>query len=438
MAGWDETIGSHAVWGSLDAAQGALDEINVPGDPADLTALERLKAVVSHARSVLDNADPQLISLNSLTAIQGGLTQLLDQLSKPPPGGDGEGAGAEEDAVDLQNLTRTVASEILDACAAVAAAQPFEPQGITDSAKSYRDSVNQLLAETSTKVSEVRDALVTTTNDIQKARDAFKAEVAGAQQALATQITTLTEAKDVIATEVQEQKTRLDTMINKEAESFGSRQNERQTAFSTFIDEKTTEFEKKAAAVIERAETQLATQDAKATEALAEMNRHKTESGRLAQLIARASTAGGFQEYADDQKKLGNRWAIATIVLLLAIAVAAVAFLNEAEGTLDARRAAYALSLAAAATYAGKQAAHHRKNERKSRQFELETTAIGPYIEGLDPNNQEAIQAYMALQTFGHFDESELDTSWTPESLQKVLDTLKAFWRKPKEPPDAT
>ena len=114
-------------------------------------------------------------------------------------------------------------------------------------------------------------------------------------------------------------------------------------------------------------------------------------------------------------------------------------FLNEPEGTLDARRTAYALSLAAAATYTGKQSAHHRRNERRSRQFELETAAIGPYIEGLEPNNQEAIQAYMALQTFGHFDESELDTSWTPESLQKVLDTLKSFWRKkPSEPPEET
>lgn len=433
MAGWDETVRSHAVWSGLDAAEAALNTLRAPGDPADLNALERLKAVVSHARSVLDNADPQLVSLNALTAIQGGLTQLNDQLSQesPPEG--------EEAEIDLQNLARTVASEILDACVSVAAAQPFEPQGIAQSAQSYRGSVDRLLAEATAQASELGETLNATTARIEETKEAFKEEVEAARQALAAQIATLTESKDAIATEVQEQKTRLDTMINQETEQFGSRQNERQKAFSTFIEEKTVEVDKKISSLVEGGESQLSSQEEKAKGVLAEMNRHKDESTRLGQLIARASTAGGFQEYADDQKNLANRWAIATVLLLLAIAAAAIAFLQDSEGTLDARRTAYALSLAAAATYAGKQSAHHRANERRSRQFELETAAIGPYVEGLDPNNQEAIQAYMALQTFGHFDESEMDTSWTPESLQKVLETLKTFWRKtPKEPPEAT
>ena len=418
MSGWDDVVNAHPAKASLDAIRTRVSELGGSGDPQVQVFVDRLTAVLRHAHTLLQNAQPDLVSVSSLDALEAQFQQIALQL---------DAYSTDEGTItNLETAARTTGSTILEVSASLASAQPYSPEGVSEASASYKQALDQLINDARGRIGELTASIDETKKTIESTRESFSADVTAAENSLATQGTALKQNLDAITTEVQGQKTRLDTMINQHSEQFATEQAARQKEFATLVESKSQEFKTTLDESVARGEADLAEAHKQASTRVKAIADLQDDSERLAELIARATTGGGFQEYADDQKWRADKWSIASIVILIGLGIAAAFVLSGDSATVDIRRSVFVFPLLLASAYAAKQAGHHRANERRSRQFELETVALRPYIARLPQDQQEAIMAYMALRVFGHFDPADdTQSRITPEGVDDLLSAFR-------------
>jgi hypothetical protein len=229
----------------------------------------------------------------------------------------------------------------------------------------------------------------TTTGQIEQLKAAANADL----NAIKAEVTSL---RGSVGTE----KTRLDTLATNQQQQFTTAQEQRSKDFAGQRDQ--------IAAV---ATTQRNEETARADAHFAEMERILEETQRVANAVANTGTASAYGKDAVGERRSANFWRWAGIAFAVAAAIfAGITLIWKAPDPTGINyigtggRLGVTLALGAIATYATKQSAQHRRREERSRQIELELTAFGPFIEGLDDDTKRQLRARYVLRLFRGYD----------------------------------
>lgn len=276
------------------------------------------------------------------------------------------------------------------------AAEAAREQTFKDSAARLNDSVN----------AQIQQAKTAMTSEV----DAVKTEVAGMREAATAE------------------KTRLDSLAQQQQQQFAEAQDQRSKEFAAQRDQ-----------LVAAAKEQQANAASRATEHIAEMQRILEETERIANAVATTGTATAYGKDAKAERQAADRWRIVAIALgLLAVVFAAITLVWKAPdatginyvGTVG--RFGVSAVLLAVAAYAARQSAHHRRREERSRQIELELTAFGPFVEGLDDTTKRDLRAEYVRRLFRGLDTAQQASQTEADPLNQaqlnpvgqVVDTL--------------
>lgn len=410
----------HSVWADIDEVGNVLSGIETPPDASLADELEVIKRIVRWAAASKNRMDPYLTPQKSLDQIKAQVAKVSQAISS---------YAQLNDPAQLKAAVQH-AEGILQ----VGGGMLLAPQGSEDlqeASRSYREMSSNLLESLRSDIADTRGGLT----DVRQ-------EIASASSSLAEEVGRVRAANDALVTEIQEQKTRLDTAIQNQVDSFGAAQDERKSNFQaslakmegTFVqrmDKASTEGEKVISDLQQAADKLLTNLEDTGKKSLSSIEDLEASSARLANLISRATTAGGFEEYADAQEKAAMKWSITAVLSLAVVAAVGIVVIVETRGDFDLARSVFKLLVASPLLgvfgYAASQSHNHRQLARYNKQLELEVTALGPYLARLDDDDQKSIIEYMALRIFGHLTPPDQDRTedTTPEGLTKVLGVLR-------------
>lgn len=202
---------------------------------------------------------------------------------------------------------------------------------------------------------------------------------------------------------VTAEKQRLDAVVQQQQQQFAKSEEERRKEFDALRKDVTT-----------KAATQGQELRDNAAGHIDALRSILEEAQRVANAIANTGTATAFGGDAQKERIQANAWRIAALVIgMLGAAFAGITLVWRPleSGSLSVGgalgRATVALVIGALATYAGRQSAEHRRREVRSRRLELELTAFGPFIEGLDQETKNRLRVEFVGRLFKGAEETD-------------------------------
>jgi len=152
------------------------------------------------------------------------------------------------------------------------------------------------------------------------------------------------------------------------------------------------------------------------------LNKKLDEAKNIVNVIGNVGVTGNYQQIANEHKSVANIWRGVTIIFLSIFSGLLIwsIFDISSEGfdwgkTLIRIIAAAALSYPA--TYAARESTRHRKLETINRTAELELASLGPFIELLPDEKQQAIREQLVTQYFGNGNNDSIIKSKEDEEL---------------------
>ena len=179
---------------------------------------------------------------------------------------------------------------------------------------------------------------------------------------------------------------------------FQSAQNQHSERFAAQINEQEQKFD---ATLVEQRD-----QGQQTLDMLREM---EAEARKIRQLVAGVGTGGQYAEEHESQRRTADRWRVwGILVLLLTFATGVWIFLDapdQAEPLAQSvgrslRGFALVVTAGVAATYLLRQSGHHRQREEDSIRLANELTVLWPFIDGLPPDQRNALLSDLAPRYF--------------------------------------
>lgn len=135
-------------------------------------------------------------------------------------------------------------------------------------------------------------------------------------------------------------------------------------------------------------------------EIITTLNARLEEANKLLQTITNTSMSGAYQHYADEEKKLAQKWQYYTIDSLIITFISFLVFyffgkpINNYFDLLQ--RGFISLTLMSSIVYCGYQAYNYRKASVCYRQLQMELASISPYFSELKPESRAEIMRVLS------------------------------------------
>jgi hypothetical protein len=110
------------------------------------------------------------------------------------------------------------------------------------------------------------------------------------------------------------------------------------------------------------------------------------------------------------------------------VGVWALATAHTVDWTLVIARMLFAFIVASVTLYTGRESARHRTNADHARRTELELASLGPYVDGLEPAQKNALRTKLAERYFGNPAEPHVAKSVL--TAKEIVDLLRAAIEK--------
>ena len=434
MSRWQERVSTHAATKHLNRLVELLPQCwSIASEDSNAAeAIERLQTAVRTIRSQIEATDPALIppaTLNSVGQYLGAAIPPIEQYvsSKAP--------------VHLES----VIDPIDHALQAVGSLMPLVNAEQADHAVEAVTSMRRALGQHARYLREeasalereaaaVREAATTAESDL----DQLRSEADSVVKALQTRIAELEKSS---AERIQQQLDLLAAAETKRAEQWSAGVETRANQFADASNQRTRDFSEASKKQAQESREAERARTSKHTAALAEwqkqlaavrgdaekdlgkieedasaaaqaildaLNRNKRDAEELMHVIASTGMSGGYQAVADDHRKAARLWKgvafcamVGLIVFAIWSAVTAGAAKSEFPWGAIGGRTFAALAFAALATWAAQVASLHLAAERRSRRLQLELASIGPYLEALSEETQDAVRGALAERWFG-------------------------------------
>lgn len=403
MGKWEDRVASHAVNTTFDKVLTALQGLDVERVEQAPEDVARLLWVTRHVRTRLEHTPAMAVPAATLDLLDAQLNQIAAEVTNFAGNGN---------VAHLANALVS-ADAILEQARVL---RPLPPEGTAAEAESYLKQVQDLVA----KVAAAADAEVTQTR---QSAEAGRAEAARAYEALNQQLTTATSTAAAVQATIQEQTARLEEALTGQAAGFAESEKAHADAFAAaekqraaaaaeakkslsdqfdatakkLGDDYSTAVEKLSQQASETS-TQLRDDAAGNLLAISEM---KTQADELLGAIGVAGVAAGYNETAKQEKKVADKWRLATVGVALVAAVVLVSALFVDHATAGswqrlATRFVISLSFAGLAAYCGRQSGEHRQVERDARRRQLQLAALNPYLANLPSQVSALLKAQLA------------------------------------------
>ncbi len=273
-----------------------------------------------------------------------------------------------------------------------------------ESAVTYRRSIGQLLAGIRGEVDGSAARLAEIAKRIEASEAAATELVARAQAEAVSQFAPLEKQTATLATAVEAERTRVTGVVTDLQDRFLEAQAARNKAVEDLIEsagkrfgQVEDELEARSSALADQLKSQ-------ALGVVAELERHEKDARATVSTTAAMGIAGGYGEYASEQKKAADFWRLAaSAAVLAAVATVLILFHNFAELDLEhsLQRSLITVPIFAFAAYAAAQSSRHRENERFAKKTSLELAALEPYLALLKPEDRDKIKTDLAMRLFG-------------------------------------
>lgn len=403
MSQWDERIQTHPVWQRLDALGPALDQAMGKED-VQVVALEdlaRAKAVLTFAGKRLAGAEKQLLTSGPLDNISAHLQSATNELQAFVSSGNGThiaNANAYMDSVLTQVAQLNLPLSPHDVASLLSAAEGYRSvmEGSVRSVESAAAQTKATIEGLRTKADELTAAVGTERQNLSNLLSQQQSQFSAAQEQ---------RSQKFADTEAAHEK-RLD---------------EGSAALAAFLNAAKTDHEKK---LLELSEGF----GQKAQGLVEAIEERKRRVEKLVGIIGNEGVTAGYQKAAGEARFTVRVWQAITLAAMAFISIVAYkAFLPVVTGAFTwpgfAGKAFLCLTVGVLAAYGAKQADKYQDNERRNRKLALELEAVGPFIEPLSPEKQEAFRMFLAERSFGNDPISRFGSDASPAT---VLDMFKS------------
>ena len=389
MTQWDERFTGHQAAPLLVELRDLLDRA-IPRDAQDAEDLARLRNIASFANSVVEQADPELITPEMLDPLAGALNNVLIEVRAflgDPDTLRLTDANTEADPIlmTLSTWPRPITASDLE--------------GFRERATSFRASVGQLLRRLEDEIQQAEQR----TQELQTQLEATREQMNG-------EVDTLRQATDQnvgeLAATVDSQKGRVDQAISDFQQQFSTAESQRSQRFESNAADQQSRANDILHNLEERSEGGLQAFLERGEATLTELRAKADEARVLADTLGAIGVSGGHGEYAAQQQKSADFWRAVSVVSLLVVAGIAVTILmtlppGGIQWERYVGRVFVTAPLIALAGYAASQSSKHRRAEREARKVDLDLAALEPYLALFPDDKRNEIKEKVALQVFG-------------------------------------
>lgn len=388
MADFDP-LASHAVHGALDdlfALEGNenLAESNAAIEPVHHWSIQRVFAIATEAKLIIEKIPPGEASLGALDALTNGLNKAKAELLNFTQNGN---------AAHINNARAQAENNVLVHTKRLCPIG-FEVHPRTEAAlESYKRKAREASRRQKKVSSDLREELT----DLQKMASQEKQNLDG------------------LSVSVETTKSENESLLSELRKADADRI-ERQT---TAANEALLEAEKKVSELIaekeKRLEGALSSSRDKARKAVNEVEKKREEASAIVQSVGDLLTTGTYADRANKETAKADLFrnitvglfALGLIIILSTYIIYAIGTAFGAEVSITeswqslVARVTTGLAVTLPAFYTARESARHRTNADVAKQRELELTTLGPFIELLPDEQKTAIRDRLTDRYFG-------------------------------------
>lgn len=367
---------------------GLSDETRSAADQNTEGVILRMLAVLDFLDGVLVASDPMLVADRTLAAMDTELMSaqgIIDQLHDP---------------AQAQNLDVQIDAVVSSASPLLTAA-PFIVKRAKIVAEKFNTAVSEKVAELEVATDQLSEHIAVLETKRQEGAVEIAREDEVRRESLATAVNSL-EAR--VGIEQQ----RLDQLVPTFEQQFNEAQDARKSSHDELRDHLQVAADETAAKLAEAANSMKTQLNDHATEVLDTVKKRKAEVEELYRVITDTSTAGGFNKEATNQRDQADAWRRITVGFGVGAAVVAIGSIAwaafDASGASSAgviaAKVTATVAAATIAAYAGRQSGRHRQREEDAKQLELQLVAFGPFIQDMEPDDQQGARKDFISRAF--------------------------------------
>lgn len=380
-------VENHVLWAKLDELDAAVGHASsLAGESSDLM-LAMVPLVVSDCRALLDIPSWRFTNTTILDNLNSQISALVSQIETAAAAEDKASSSATLN-VNLINSLDQIAAQLNTAPRPIAGAR--DGKGITIAAREISDLHRAEVARLREHIEGLEGAL----NEQEARHERLKSEVVD------------------LETQIETERARATTLA---------------TVFESEFSNKSDEWDKEATAERERlstiADASRTADHQKASAIIVEIKDIHEQAKGLISATAERTTAQDFENYADEQQGLANRWSIGTVILgaaAVGLILLLVSKSHESSSLLIALKALGSLGLLGVMTFAARQVSYHKSEAKDARQISLSVKALGPFISELPEAEQRKIRVEVAQHVFERpFSSSGRPDIWSRRSESK-------------------
>lgn len=385
----EERITTHASYINMLNVIGVLNEIDSSNSSTistrELEMLGRISSTFDFLKETLVKVDPWLVSTNTLEGINSPISQVLNEITNYK---------SNRNEGHLSNCLSYIEGLLQYLPQLLVTKTPEEIESLRSSIVKFRQSVGQHLSNLENDVTETSTALL-------KNKE---------------KLTELTFA-------INDQKSRLDSIVNEFQSQFLQGQTQRTEEFNNLIkkseedlkvalqnfeetfdlaievnDKNFEEKQKSYDSLIEDLKSKVQTE----IEQIHAMNK---EAEKILGFMSMKGLAQGYQKIANNEGKKAFVWNALSLFSLIGILWFGYKFIILHEGIMSWTTLVSRIVLTGVGitlfTYCAKQATNHRIEERRNRKIELELASLDPYLKDLEPTKQKEVKQSLVDKYFG-------------------------------------
>lgn len=404
MSRWVDNFENHQIHNNLESVVNVLKAIKEQDDqvPDVFEEVNRLNQILDIIPATFSKLDPAMVPISTITKLDQIILNInsdLDNYKNTKDKAQLENANSRAENLLLHISTLRIPTDYADIKGIRIATSSLrrsvsqyirnmksEESNLKNSFKKLEDKINEQSSNIDSQKGRLDNAIAQFQQQFSQTEEQRREQVAQSQANWAQEFT---EAVDKRKTEFAKEKEALKQTheeylneINSMKDRFGNELTVKNEEFVNELTVKTKGFIQKLEDYKERAE-------------------------ELVNVIANTGMIGGYQEFANKERKAANLWkiiAVASFIGLIGFAIYAFYGVLKIEPKLNwplfAGRVFVASTFALLGTYAARLADRHEEKERINRRMELELKSIDPYLVGLPKEDQHKIKASLAEKLF--------------------------------------
>ncbi len=384
MSKWTEKFETHAligVWGSLLnlVKEEWLDE---KAGEDSLEDVARLRKVISHLNGVFESIDPEITPFTHLTTIQKSAQGCINELNA---------FKGNLNVGHLQNANNNSDQLLVLFSQLPAASYAVSPQNIKESVSAYTDTISSFIKNYREKSDGIVKSLASEAELISTRIEERKVELAKVEADLKSVQQTIQQQTSEFNSQFQSSHSDRESKFEKTLSSYTSKSEKNIESYSAKADK---EFES------------LATKSGKIIEVLVNF---QDDASKVYNVTINTLQGGAYSSYANDEKKIANRYRLyASILMLLGVCFLVLPELRlifeNGSYTFDwvkvVGRVPLSLVVFVPAFYFAKESGKHRVNEITNRRRQHILTTLDPYVELMKAENAEELRVHVAKTVF--------------------------------------